>query len=83
MGKFLEFEIGYQTIITKVLDKKFTEEEWDKYGEAEQDEAFDVLIAYQEIATRSIFDTIADLPAKCRTPSIVSVPNLRLSPAWR
>ena len=54
MGRILEIYIGFQTIITKVLDKKYTEEEWDKYGEAEQDEAIDVLIAYQEIATRSI-----------------------------
>jgi hypothetical protein len=36
MGRILSIYIGFQTIITKVLDKKFNEEEWDKFGEAEQ-----------------------------------------------
>lgn len=37
-----------------VLDKEYTEEEWDEYGEAEYDEAVDTLLSYQEIVTRTV-----------------------------
>jgi hypothetical protein len=38
----------------RILDKEYTNEEWDEYGEAEQDRATDALIDYQLIVTRAV-----------------------------
>jgi hypothetical protein len=36
-----------------ILDKEYSEEEWNEYGEAEHDHALDVLLDYQGIVTRA------------------------------
>lgn len=38
----------------RILDKEYTEEEWKEFGEIEQDQATDALLAYQEIVTRAV-----------------------------
>jgi hypothetical protein len=37
-----------------ILDKEYTEEEWDEFGEAEHDHALDMLLDYQAIVARTV-----------------------------
>jgi len=46
------FKINDECI--RVLNKEYTGEEWDEFGEAEHDHATDVLIDHQEIVTRAV-----------------------------
>jgi len=50
---FLERAFKVNDEYIHVLDKEYTQEEWDDFGEAEHDRAFDALLAYQEIVTRA------------------------------
>lgn len=38
----------------RILDREYTPEEWDEFGETEQDQATDTLLNYQEIVTRAV-----------------------------
>jgi hypothetical protein len=50
---FLDRALSVYDAYVRILDKEYTEEEWDEYGEAEYDHATDVLLDYQEIVTRA------------------------------
>jgi len=51
---FLERALKVDDEYVRLLDKKYTDEEWDEYGEFEQDQVTDTLLDYQEIVTRSV-----------------------------
>ena len=53
ISMFLERAFKVNDEYVQILDKEYTEEEWDDFGEAEHDGAFVALLDYQEIVTRA------------------------------
>ena len=51
---FLERALKVDDEYIRMLDKEYTEEEWDEFGEAEHDHAVDILLDYQAIVTRAV-----------------------------
>jgi hypothetical protein len=54
ISMFFERAFKVDDEYVRILDKEYTEEEWDGFGESEHDYAFDALIEYQEIVTRAV-----------------------------
>jgi hypothetical protein len=54
ISMFLERAFDVTDEYTLILDKEYTQAEWDEFGEAEHDRAFDALLDYQEIVTRAV-----------------------------
>lgn len=51
---FFERAFKVEDEYIRILDKEYTEVEWDEFGEAEHDCALDVLLDYQGIVVRAI-----------------------------
>jgi DNA-directed RNA polymerase subunit H (RpoH/RPB5) len=70
---FLDRALSVYGEYVRVLDKEYTEEEWDEYGEAEYDEATDILLFYQEIVTRAALyelNALVEHELRCMAESI-------------
>ena len=44
ISMFLQYAYKSESEIAQTFDKAYTEEEWDEFGEAEQDNALDTLL---------------------------------------
>jgi hypothetical protein len=54
VSMFLERAFKVKDEYIYLLNKEYTPEEWNDFGEAEHDRAFDVLLDYHEIVTRAV-----------------------------